>query len=131
MSDHLYTDTKVHAKWAGFFASGQVYGCKRSLARDTLDKMIDINYEAHARYEMWSRLSCQGWRHGYKKENLKERSAGFRKFRKLVRIDRMQNLQAAEAGRLKVTVENDTEESRRQALESGALADTTDEEDDF
>jgi hypothetical protein len=130
-SDHLYTDAKVHALWVGLFASGKVYGCNRAGTKATLDQMIDIDYEAHARYEISSRLSCQGWTHGYTADYLAERSAGFRKIRKLVRIDRLNNLAAAEAIRLKTVLAADVDLCKSQALCSGGLADTTDEEDDF
>ena len=130
-SDHLYTDEKVHLSWVGLFASGTVYGCNRAGVNDTLDMMVDVDYEAHARYEMISRLSCQGWRHGYTPQILAVRSKEFRRVRKLVRLDRLNNLKAAEAKRLNTTVNADDEEQRQQALGSGGLADTTDEEDGF
>ena len=73
-SDKMYCDEKVHKLWVGLFASGVVYGSKRMCnPTDTLDMMIDIDYEAHARYEMFSRLSCQSWKHGYTAEALAER----------------------------------------------------------
>ena len=129
-SDKLYTDEKVHNLWAGVFASGHVYGCKRAGPRDTLDMLLDVDYEAHARYEMMSRLSCQGWKHGYTAKDLSERSAGFRKVRKLVRVDRSKNLEAAEKKRLFAVLDADADEARALALGSGGLADTTDEDDD-
>jgi hypothetical protein len=79
---------------------------------------------------MHSRLSCQGFRHGYKAADLKERATGFRKFRKQVRIDRVNNLKAAEEQRLETVLEEDLAASRSEALESGALSDTTDDEQD-
>jgi len=130
-SDALYLDAKVHKLWVGLFASGVVYGCARAKPTDTLDVMVDIDYESHARYEMTSRLSCQGWKHGYTASDLSERSAGFRKVRKLVRKDRLHNLKAAEAKRLYAVLDADGEATRQQAPGSGGLADTTDDEDDF
>ena len=130
-SDHLYCDDKVHQLWAGLFASGNVYGCKRAVPTETLDQMVDVDYEAHARYEMISRLSCQGWKHGYTAKDLSERSQGFRKVRKLVRVDRANNLKAAESKRLFSVLDADANTARAQALGSGGLADTTDEEDDY
>ena len=130
-SDKMYTDKKVHEKWVGLFASGTVYGSVRAQPQDRLDEMIDVDYEAHARYEMWSRLSCQGWRHGYTAKLLAERSQGFRAIRKLVRKDRLDNLKAAEFIRLGSTVSAHEDLERTQSLESGGLADTTDEEDNF
>jgi hypothetical protein len=129
-SDKLYCDEKVHNLWAGVFASGHVYGCARAGPRDTLDMLVDIDYEAHARYEMMSRLSCQGWKHGYTAKDLSERSAGFRKVRKLVRVDRAKNLEAAEKKRLFAELDADADEARALALGSGGLADTTDDDDD-
>jgi hypothetical protein len=79
---------------------------------------------------MHSRLSCQGFRHGYKAADLKERATGFRKFRKQVRIDRVNNLKAAEDKKLESVLEEDLASSRSQALESGGLSDTTDDEED-
>jgi hypothetical protein len=130
-SDKLYTDAKVHALWAGLFASGAIYGCSRAGPNDKLDKIVDVDYEAHARYEMVSRLSCQGWRHGYTPTIMASRAEGFRKIRKLVRRDRLNNLQAAEALRLNPSGLDSGDESRLQALGSGGLADTTDDEDEF
>ena len=130
-SDKLYLDAKVHNLWVGLFASGVVYGCKRAGPKDTLDKMVDVDYEAHARYEMYSRLSCKGWKYGYTADALAERSTNFRKVRKLVRLDRLNNLKIAEANRLNLGAGADAEESRALALGSGGLADTTDDEDDF
>jgi hypothetical protein len=130
-SEKLYTDEKVHERWVGLFASGVVYGCKRAGPKDTLDQMVDVDYEAHARYEMYSRLSHQGWKKGYTADALAERSAEFRKIRKLVRKDRLKNLKAAEAKRLNHVVDEDADVCRAQTLGSGGLADTTDEEDDF
>ena len=132
-SDHLYTDSKVHALWVGLFASGKIFGCKRAVPKAKLDSMVDIDYEAHARYEMISRLSCQGWRHGYTPAILAERAREFRQIRKLVRIDRLQNLAKAEAIRLELSLQDDNDASRIQALGSGGLADTTDDDegDDF
>ena len=60
-----------------------------------------------------------------------ERANGFRIIRKLVRVDRMRNLKAAEAKRLVSVLRTDGEMCRTQALGSGALADTTDDEDEF
>ena len=130
-SDHLYTDSKVHALWVGLFASGTIYGCKRAAPKDKLDSMVDIDYEAHARYEMISRLSCQGWRHGYTPAILAQRAQEFRQIRKLVRVDRLQNLAKAEANRLQLSQQDDNDASQIQALGSGGLADTTDEDDDI
>ena len=130
-SDQLYTDEKVHNLWVGLFASGIVYGCKRAGATDTLDMVIDVDYETHARFEMISRLSCQGWRHGYTAEIMAERSKEFRKVRKLVRLDRLNNLKAAEAKRLNTSMDAVGEERRQQALGSGGLADTIDDENGF
>ena len=96
-----------------------------------MDRMIDVDYEAHARYEMVSRLTCQGWRHGYTADVMAQRSNGFRKIRKLVRLDRLNNLKAAEATRLNTSIDAVGEERRQQALGSGGLADTTDDEDGF
>jgi hypothetical protein len=130
-SDHLYTDEKVHRLWVGLFASGVIYGCNRAGVKDTLDQMVDVDFEAHARYEIWSRLECQGWKHGYTAEAMAERANVFRMFRKLVRVDRVKNLRPAEAKRLVSVLKTDGSVSRTQALGSGALADTTDDEDEF
>jgi hypothetical protein len=59
-SDALYCDDKAHLIWVGLFAAGVVFGMSRAGPQDTLDKIIDIDYEAHARYEMISRLGHQG-----------------------------------------------------------------------
>ena len=130
-SDRLYCDEKVHKLWVGVFASGHIYGSKRSAPRAKLDEMVDINYEAHARYEMILRLSCQGYRHGYGAKELAERAAAYRLVRKLVRKDRVDNLVGAEEKRLAALFAPDADAARSLALESGGLADTTDEEDDF
>ena len=47
-----------------------------------------------------------------------------------MRKDRVNNLKKAEDKRLHGVLEEDREASRAQALESGALADTTDDEED-
>ena len=130
-SDALYKDEKAHLIWVGLFASGLVFGMNRGGPKVTLDKMIDVDYEAHARYEMISRLSHQGFKHGYKAEDLAERSKGFRLIRKKVRLDRLNNLPEAEAKRLQSFNAADDDANLAQALGSGALADTTDDEDDF
>ena len=130
-SDALYCDEKAHLIWVGLFAAGVVFGMSRAGPKDTLDKMIDIDYEAHARYEMISRLSHQGFKHGYKAEDMAERSKGFRLIRKKVRTDRLNNLVLAEAKRLHSINATDAEANLAQALGSGALAETTDDEDDF
>jgi hypothetical protein len=117
--------------WVGLFASGQVYGCKRAGCTDTFDRILDTNYEAHARYEMISRLSCQGFKHGYKPADYAERAKGFRLVRKLVRKDRLHNLQAAEQKRLASVLLQEGNDGETQALASGGLAPTTEEEDDF
>ena len=93
--------------------------------------MVDANYEAHARYEMILRLSCQGYRHGYGAKKLTARAAAFRLVRKLVRKDRVDNHDAAEEKRLVALFAPDADAARSLALESGGLADTTDEEDNF
>ena len=131
-SDHLYTDEKVHKLWVGMFAAGVPYGCKRaSGSQDTLDMMLDVDYEAHARYEFASRLEYQGVIHGYAAEDLVKRAKGFRSIRKLVRLDRRNNLKAAEEKRLGTAVETSDHDLHAQAMATGGLADTTDEEDDF
>jgi hypothetical protein len=94
-SDGLYKDPKVHALWVGMFSSGMIYGSSKALPTLKLDEIVDVNYEAHARYEMVSRLSYQGFRHGSTAAELAERAVGFRKIRKLVRIDRLNNLKEA------------------------------------
>jgi hypothetical protein len=129
-SDKLYTDPVLHKYWVGLFASNLVYGSRKADIKDSLDDIIDINYEAHARFEMYLRLSYQGYTHGYKKKDLQDKAAEFRQFRKLVRRDRLNNLAAAEEIRLRSVLEADVTASRAQALESGGLADTTDDEDD-
>jgi hypothetical protein len=131
-SDHLYTDEKVHKLWVGLFASGTIYGCGKSTgAKDTLDEMVDIDYEAHARFEFATRLEYQGVIHGYAGKDLKRRSEGFRAIRKRVRLDRRNNLKAAEDKRLGTDVAQNDDDLRAQAVATGGLADTTDEEDDF
>jgi hypothetical protein len=60
-----------------------------------------------------------------------ERSRGFRLIRKKVRTDRLNNLVLAEAKRLHSINATDVEANLAQALGSGALAETTDDEDDF
>ena len=61
-SDSLYCDEKFHAVWVGLFGSGVVFGSSRANPKDTLDMMVDVDYEAHARYELHSlprfRLPC-------------------------------------------------------------------------
>ena len=131
-SDHLYTDETVHKLWVGLFASGIIYGCDKSKgAETTLDEMVDIDYEAHARFEFATRLEYQGLIHGYAAEDLKRRSEGFRAIRKRVRLDRRNNLKAAEDKRLGTDVEQNDDELRAQSVATGGLADTTDDEDDF
>jgi hypothetical protein len=130
-SDKLYCDDKVHRLWVELFQSGLVSGTKRVGPRETLDTILDVNYEAHARYEMILRLGYQGYKQGYTATASAERSAGFRLVRKLVRKDRINNLKAAEEKRLSMVTAADDDVSRSQALASGALADTTDEEDNF
>ena len=66
-----------------------------------------------------------------KAEDLAERSKGFRLIRKKVRLDRLNNLPEAEAKRLQSFNDADEDANLAQALGSGALADTTDDEDDF
>jgi hypothetical protein len=130
-SDHLYLDAKVHRLWVGMFQSGVVEGMTRVLPRTKLDEIVDVNYEAHARLEMVSRLSYQGFKTSYTSTALSERAEEFRQIRKKVRKDRINNLDAAEKNRLALTPDSDGETSRTQALGSGGLADTTDEEDNF
>ena len=131
-SDHLYTDEKVHKLWVGLFATGTPYGCKRSDGPlDTLDMMLDVDFEAHARFEFACRLEYQGFIHGYAAEDCVKRAKGFRGIRKLVHLDRRNNLKAAEEKRLGTAVETNDNELRAQAVATGGLADTTDEEDDF
>jgi hypothetical protein len=130
-SDHLYTDEVLHAKWVGLFTGGEVYGMKRINPFTRLDQIVDVNYEAHARFEMVSRLSYQGFAHLYKDKDLEERASGFRRIRKQVRKDRLNNLEAAEKKRLEGTEEKDDEANRLQALRSGGLAETTDDSDGF
>jgi hypothetical protein len=130
-SDHLYNDEVLHAKWCAMFSSGALYGMDRKSPCTKLEDLVDVNYEAHARYEMVSRLSYQGFHHGYKDADLAERAKGFRVIRKKVRKDRLNNLKAAEAKRLVGVFSADAEESRQLALGSGGLADTTDDEDEF
>ena len=81
-SDHLYTDSILHAKWVGLFTSGDVYGMHRRNPNTKLEVILDVDYEAHARYEMVSRLSYQGFHHQYKDKDLEARSSGFRAIRK-------------------------------------------------
>ena len=130
-SDKLYVDEVVHKLWVGLFASGIVSGTKAVAPSKTLDTIVDVNYEAHARFELINRLSYQGYKHGYTAEALTERAAGFRKLRKLVRKDRLHNLQDAEKKRLSLVDSPDCDVSKTQALASGGLADTTDESDNF
>ena len=121
----------MHNLWVSLFASGIVHGCKRAGVKETLDQMVDVDFESHARYEMALRFSCQEWKHGYTAEVMAERANGFRIIRKLVRVDRMRNLKAAEAKRLVSVLKTDGEKCPTEALGSGALADTTDDEDEF
>jgi hypothetical protein len=130
-SDALYTDPIVHRLWVGLFQSGIVEGTKRVSPKVKLDEIVDVDYEAHARFELISRMSYQGYKHGYTAAARTARSAGFRQVRKLVRKDRINNLEAAEVKRLSLVTDVDGELSRTQALTTGGLADTTDEEDDF
>jgi hypothetical protein len=65
-SDKLYTDSVLHAKWVSLLTSGFVYGMDPFPPCAKLVDVIDVNYEAHARYEMVSRLSYQGFHHSYK-----------------------------------------------------------------
>jgi hypothetical protein len=130
-SDHLYLDAKVHRLWVGMFQSGVIEGMDRVSPRVKLDEIVDINYEAHARLEMVSRLSFQGYKTSYTSAALTNRAEEFRQIRKKVRKDRANNLDAAEMNRLSLTTDSDGETSRTQALGSGGLADTTDEEDNF
>jgi hypothetical protein len=129
-SDHLYTDHVLHTKWVGLFTSGFIYGMKKKPASTRLEDIIDINYEAHARYEMVSRLSYQGFHHSYRDVDLEERAKGFRVIRKQVRKDRINNLKDAETKRLQGVVTDDVEANRVLQLTSGGLADTTDDEED-
>ena len=130
-SDSLYCDPIVHKKWVGLFASGVISkNKKRARPSDTLSQMVDIDYEAHARYEMYSRLSYQGYKHGYTAADLTERAKGFRIVRKLMRKDRLDNLEAAEKKRLSGVVDTDGSVAKHQMLGSGGLADTTDDESD-
>ena len=69
--------------------------------------------------------------HGYAADDLRKRSEGFRAIRKLVRLDRRNNLKAAEDKRLGADLTLHDDELRAQAMATGGLADTTDEEDDF
>ena len=78
-----------------------------------------------------STLATQGFKHGYKAEDMAERSKGFRLIRKKVRLDRLHNLALAESKRLHSIIATDAEANQAQALGSGALAETTDDEDDF
>jgi hypothetical protein len=130
-SDHLYTDEKVHKLWMGLFASGTIYGCSKAGPKDSLDEMVDVDYEAHARFEFASRLEYQGVIHGYAADDLRQRSEGFRAIPKLVRLDRRNNLKAAEDKRLGADLGQNDDELRAQAVATGGLADTTDDEDDF
>jgi hypothetical protein len=130
-SDHLYRDEKVHKLWVGLFASGIIYGCSKAGPKDTLDEMVDVDYEAHARFEFASRLEYQGVIHGYGADDCKKRSEGFRAIRKLVRLDRRNNLKAAEDKRLGADLGQNEDELRAQAVATGGLADTTDDEDEF
>ena len=57
--------------------------------------------------------------------DVSENSAGFR------RVDRINNLKAAEAKRLSAVFTEDGDAIRLQALGSGGLAGTTDDEDEF
>jgi hypothetical protein len=127
---HLYTDEVVHRKWVSIFASGAISGCPKAGPKEKLDEILDVDYEAHARYEMYSRLAYQGFIHGYKPRDLAQRSKEYRQVRKLVRKDRLNNLPAAEANRLAEVMGADGDATKAQALGSGGLADTTDDEDD-
>jgi hypothetical protein len=128
-SDRLYTDSVLHAKWVGLFTSGVIYGMQSVPPTTKLVDVIDINYEAHARYEMVSRLSYQGFHHSYKHSDLADRAKGFRLIRKKVRRDRLQHLAAAEEKRLAGVRVEDGDANRQLELGSGGLADTSDEED--
>jgi hypothetical protein len=94
-SNELYKDPKVYALWVGMFTSGLIYGPSKRAPTQRLESIVDVNYEAHARHEMISRLPYQGFRHGPTAAELAERAVGFRVIRKLVRKDRLNNLTEA------------------------------------
>ena len=85
--------------------------------------MLDVDYETHARFEFASRLEYQGVIHGYAAEDLVKRAKGFRSIRKLVRLDRRNNLKAAEEKRLGTAVETNDNDLHAQAMATGGLAD--------
>ena len=65
---------------------------KRLSVRALLASMVDVNYDAYARLELIDRLSCQAFRHGHTAPYLAKRAEMFRKIRKNVRKDRLENL---------------------------------------
>ena len=88
----LYADATFHKIWVGFHASGALYGGLRHPASSGLASMVDVNYDAYARLELIDRLSCQAFRHGHTAPYLAKRAEMFRKIRKNVRKDRLENL---------------------------------------
>ena len=88
----LYADATFYKMWVGFHASGALYGGLRHPASSSLESMVDVNYDAYARLELIDRLSCQAFRHGHTAPYLAKRAEMFRKIRKNVRKDRLENL---------------------------------------
>ena len=88
----LYADATFYKIWVGFHASGALYGGLRHPASSSLESMVDVNYDAYARLELIDRLSCQAFRHGHTAPYLAKRAEMFRKIRKNVRKDRLENL---------------------------------------
>jgi hypothetical protein len=126
----MLTDPALFKLWRGAHACGDIYGTKKQAASKTLDTFLSVNYEAHARLECVQRLSYQGFRHGHTPTYLAEQARKFRLMRKLVRKDRLNNLSNAEEHRMDGLPSTEAEQDAMDMLNSGGLADTTEDERD-
>ena len=89
----LYADTALHKLWVEFHASGMLYGGSTFSKRTHLAEVVDVNYDAYSRLELTDRLSAQAFRHGHTAPYLQQRADKFRQIRKMVRKDRLENLE--------------------------------------
>ena len=127
-SGQMHTDPALFKLWRGAHASGDIYGTKKQPAAKPLDSFLSVNYDARARLECVQRLSYQGFRHGHTPPYLADQATKFRKMRKLVRADRLENLADAEELRMEGLPSTEAEQDAQDMLNSGALADTTEDE---